>query len=144
MSYGGDPLNNPRDEFRLLIGDVDPNAPIFSDGEIDYYIDFYGSVHQGALNAVYALKAKASHCVNENVGSTSKSYSDLIKNYDELIKALESKIGLDALKNASAPIYAGGISKSDKKDKEDNSDRVDPYFTRDTTDSKDAKIEQDY
>lgn len=72
MPYGGDPANDPRDEFRLIVGDTNPLNPIFSDSEIDYYITKYGDVEQGALSGLYALKAVSAHCVTESVGSTDR------------------------------------------------------------------------
>jgi hypothetical protein len=140
MPYTGDPKNSASDRLRLYIGDTDVNNPIFSDGEVEFYLDKNNqNALEGAIDSLYALKAGAAHKVNESVGSTSKSFGSLIKNYDELIAALEIKRGEEALK-IGAPMYCGGISKGDKNSRRSNQDRVGPYFTRDMTDTLDAVI----
>lgn len=141
MPYNGDPLNSIEDRFRLVVGDTDPSNPIFSDGEIEYYLSVYLTPDQAGLKALYSLKAKASHLINENVGGTSKQYSNLIKQYDEMINALERKISQDAFLNASAPMYAGGISHADKDLNEEDTDNVEPFFKRDMHDDHESGLE---
>lgn len=138
MPYGSDPLNSIEDQFRLAVGDTDPSSPIFSDGEVEYYLSIYKTANQAGLNALFALKAKASHLVNENVGGTSKQYSNLIKQYDEMIIALQRKISMDAFLGADTPIYAGGISIADKQNNESDDDNVEPFFKRDMHDDDEA------
>lgn len=126
MPYTGDPANNPSDAVRLEIGDTNPAAPIFSDGEILYFLaqaaqDIIGA----AIGAVVTLQARYAGYVNETVGSVSVSGGDRAKGYLELLQQLRRRAATENL-----GFYAGGISLGDKAAYRSNSDRTPPFFSR--------------
>lgn len=125
MPYSGDPSTSPNDELRFILGDTDPNNPLFTDEEIQYMLDTAGSVYGAALLGCNSLIARYAGEVSRTIGSLSVSASDKMKHYITLRDTIKSGAARAALP------YAGGISKSDKLAREEDTDRVQPFFTRD-------------
>lgn len=120
-SYSGNPLDNPRDQVRFLVGDTDQSDPLFQDGEINYLLAQYpgpGGVLNATIRATEALMAKFSRMVNETVGDVRLDLSDRIKNLNLLKTALIQRIATETI----TP-YAGGISISDMITVASNPDR---------------------
>jgi hypothetical protein len=89
-TYTEDPINVPRDEVRVLIGDTDSADPLIADEVIDYALTKGSSVYAASV-AAKAIAAKFARLVTNSVGSVSESASDLYAHYKELAERLESE-----------------------------------------------------
>ena len=123
-SYSGNPLDNPKDQVRFLVGDTDITDPLLQDGEIIYLLNQYGAPLNAAIQATEALLAKFSRMVDESVGSVRISFSQRVKQMIDLRTTLIARL-------ASTDItpYAGGISISDMIQVASNTDRPRPVMT---------------
>lgn len=127
MPYGGNPATSQEDQLRLWIGDTDAASPLLSDGEVTYFIQMGGNPLAGAISACKALIARYSHLCDEKVDKVDVKWSQLVANLKSLLPTLESELN----SKLSEPMWAGGISLSDKSTRENDADRVQPAFTRD-------------
>lgn len=110
-SYSGNPLDNPRDQVRFLVGDTDQSDPLLQDGEINYLLAQYpgpAGVLNATIRACEALMAKFSRMVNESVGQVKLDLGDRIKNLNILKTAMIQRIATESIQP-----YAGAISVSD-------------------------------
>lgn len=123
-SYSGDPSLSKKDELRFLIGDVDGQDPLMSDGEINYLLL---QCNQNALLAAIKgcdlVAMKFARLADESVGQVRISYSQKYQAYLKMKDALRQRQAID-----DCMPYAGGISESDKQTRRDNEDRVVPVF----------------
>ncbi len=127
-SYGNDPITNQIDAVRYLIGDTNSNDKQLSDCEIKFNLSSSGNVLEAAICAVQSLIALYAR----DFDNKSKSMSaQVTANYREMLKTLQEKRS-----NNMAPIYSGGLTKSDKQINEKNSDVVQPIFTREIDDNR--------
>jgi hypothetical protein len=118
----------PRDQIRMLIGDVEVLDPQLSDESIAFFYTSSGDVYTSAINAALALSAKYSREANsKSVGSMSLSYQRA-QSYAALADRLQAQAYMPGL--VLAPPVVGGISKTDKALAEQDGDRVPPTFTR--------------
>ena len=131
MAYGSDPLNNPVDEVRLLVGDT-AVPELLSDAEYEYFLSISeGSVILAAVLAAEAIAAKYARQVDEVTGPLARKCSQKSKAYLDLAASLRKRKAID-----SAPIpYLGGSSISDVNARRANPDRVPPVFDLGETDS---------
>lgn len=91
-TYSNNPAGRPIDAVRLQIGDTNNSDMALSDEEVEYFLSTGGSSIRAAILAVNALIARYSPLVDTSVGQVSKSYSQRIDNYKELLKKLESEL----------------------------------------------------
>jgi hypothetical protein len=119
-----DLATSPKDQVRLMIGDVLSTEPQLQDEEIDYFITRRGSTYGAAAECCRALQAKFSRSVDQANGTYKTMYSQMAKAYGIKAAEYESKV---ASSGAALP-HAGGISIADKIQQEQNTDRVQPQF----------------
>lgn len=124
-SYTEDPLNSPRDELRLIIGDTYAADPQLSDQEIDYYLARFPSMNQAAVGAVTQLIAKYSRLADETTAELSVKWSQKAAAYRLLKTDLSDP--LNGLSGSFVP-FGGGISNTDIKTRRGNPDRFDEQF----------------
>jgi len=125
-TYSGDPSYSDLDLVRFLIGDTDTTAQQLTDEEILGAITIAGGVYPAAIMAVRQLASYYARRADKSVGDLSISYSQIAKNYRDLVGQLQTQA---ITLGGTAPPYAGGISVSDKQIDEGDSDRVAPAFT---------------
>lgn len=120
-------------KLRLLIGDTDgsPFYPLFSDIEIQFFLDSYGSVAEASkIAAISASFQLAAWNTRERTGDI-EVWNELSKQY---LKALENLIGggggggTTTIPNGLMP-YAGGISWADVNANNANLDNVRPALS---------------
>jgi hypothetical protein len=127
-SYGNDPLKNDVDAVRFSIGDTYPDDKQISDCEIKFLLSKEGNVLEASICAVQSLIALYAR----DFDNKSKSMSaQVTANYRLMLASLKEKRS-----NNLSPIYAGGLTISDKKTNEENSDVVQPMFTRELDDNR--------
>jgi hypothetical protein len=114
----------PKDQVRLLIGDVLENHPQIQDEEISFLLTVRATIYGAAAECCLALAAKFSRSVDVQAGTSKFAYSQLAKAYTTKAAYFNAK----AAAGGSALPYAGGISISDKQQQELNTDRVPPQF----------------
>lgn len=123
-SYSGDPATSNLDMVRFLIGDTDYSDQQLGDPEINAALVTCGAnVYRTAIFCVGGLIGKFSRLCSKSMGDLQISYSDVVKNYKELLRRLQAQASAQAV----AP-YAGGISVVDKQVDEEDTDRVAPAF----------------
>jgi hypothetical protein len=106
------------DRVRLEIGDLDASAPLFTDDEINAYLDDYqdnilatAAALCDALATRYAVKA------DTTIGSLSFKWSNVSDAFAKRAQALRLRAG------TTAP-FAGGTSQADKDARAADPDRV--------------------
>jgi hypothetical protein len=121
------------EKLRLLIGDTEgsPFYPLFSDIEIQFFLDSYGSVAEASkIAAISASFQLAAWNTRERTGDI-EVWNELSKQY---LKALENLIGkagsggTTTIPNGIMP-YAGGISWADVNANNANLDNVRPALS---------------
>jgi hypothetical protein len=133
FSYSGNPANSPIDELRFLLGDTDLDAFILSDEELSWIIAQNGGTASGAyvasLKRIVLMYARLK---DESVGEVSIKYSQMYRNYKDMLDREESSTAnMDV-----GSIYAGGIFVDDKIANINNHDIVRPKFTKDLGNNK--------
>ena len=126
MAYTNQPRTNPRDEVRLLVGDISTStgAELLSDVDYDYMISVTSNPFAAGSLAANSLAMRfASDGTEKSVGDL-KIKRAQAGEYRQLGKQLKLMSALQ-----SAP-YCGGISQNDKRSVEQNTDRVKPSFTK--------------
>lgn len=127
-TYSGDPTASPLDEVRFLTGDTIQTDQLAQDGEIAYAIKLvYGNTPPASGNylpAAYvadSIHARLSRYADKTVGDLSITYSQRAKNFSDLASKLRQRATL-----ATVPVYAGGMSLTEKRAQDMNLDRVQP------------------
>lgn len=139
-NYGGNPASSELDAVRLLIGDTDTTDQQLTDEEINYVRGITSSVRAAAIGCIRLLIARYARKVDKAIGDLKISYSQRLKQYQELITQVQLDI---ALNSSSAAPYAGGISISDKETVEEDTDRVEPSIKLGIHDNGDQGTEGD-
>lgn len=121
-TYSGDPTVSQKDEVRFLVGDTDESDQQLLDAEINYALT-KGGVGSATIQCILGLIGKYSRLVSKSVGDLRISYTDRVKNYQELLLRLKAEFATDGVQ-----VYAGGQSIADKQTVELNTDRVVPAF----------------
>lgn len=124
--YTGDPESSPKDEVRFLIQDTDKCDPLLQDGEINFVLKRYNYAPiNAAIRCCEILIAKFSRQVDESVGQVHVTFSQRVKQYQQLKIELQNRLTTESM-----TIYAGGVSRTDQNIIASNTDRVRPAFTR--------------
>jgi hypothetical protein len=122
-------LVEPKDQLRLMIGDVDVadvNNHLMSDEGIMFFLASEGgNVYEAAAVIAEALAMRFATTVQKSVGSMSISAQQKYEHYLELAKMLRARADL----YVNARPLVGGISKADKATQESDPDRVVPAFS---------------
>ena len=91
-TYTNNPAAVPIDNIRLLIGDTISTDPLFSNEELQWFIDDNpGSIYFAAASAADSLAGKYSRMVDKSIGRTSISYGQKAKQFATLAAKLRSK-----------------------------------------------------
>lgn len=134
MTATYDPVDTPKDEVRLEIGDTDvPANAMLEDEEIDHYLDQEGnSVLRAAARCAAAIAGKFARLVSTGVGDVRVEAQQQYEHYRQLAEDLADR----AVTNSGAAVpFLGGISIADVQARVEDTDRVDPFFTRRTGDN---------
>lgn len=141
FTYANDPTASDVAAVRFEVQDIDPNAPLFQDGEIAYSIlretgqpanlgalvlDDYG-VLSSAARCCEALSRRFAAQADEVIGDVSVKYSTMAQTY--ALRAQELRV--KAAGSSPAGPYSGGQSRSEKFGWRSDPDRVQPAFRRD-------------
>lgn len=125
FSYSGNPGQSALDAVRFNVGDTDARRPQLQDGEVLYCLEQAGGDIQAAsITACEAIIAQLSRLCDQSVGSVSKSFSQLLGNYKEVLGNLRRI----ASSSGGIPII-GGISHAANALPYHNPDYVRPQFT---------------
>ncbi len=119
MAYDNDPVNNPVDRVRLMVGDIDPFEEILSDDVYKYILATNSSNEKRtALQALRYIVAALASCVTEKAGGLFVKESEKYDHYKDLLKRATSDPSFSFL--APSQPHAGGISKQDICDNAEN------------------------
>ena len=124
-------LTSPKDQVRLIIGDVVSTDPQMQDEEIGWFISTRASVWGAAAECCYALADKFSRSVDQAAGQSKVMYSQMAKAYAARAIALDVRA---AMRGTGVP-YFGAISISDMVNQMSNEDRSPPQMTVGITDN---------
>lgn len=119
-TYSGDPASSNRDAVRFTIGDTNVNAQQLQDEEIDYNLglDTPENVLRASIRSVLNLIALVARAVSQSAGRLSKSFSDQLGHYKELLASLQDEFSTTG--DGLVSFYVGGLS-----DAEEDTDKVD-------------------
>lgn len=121
MPFTNDPICNPIDRIRLVIGDVDVDDESMTDDIYLYVLrKNEGNEQKAALESLLYLISKYAAYVTEKAGGMFIKESEKFKQYSELYKMLKSD-PTSALFGTLRG-YVGGISKKDMCDNSLNLD----------------------
>jgi len=116
---------SPKDAVRLLIGDTVSTDPQMQDEEINFYLTMRASIWGSAAECCMTLATKFSRSVDQAVGTSKISFSQMAKGYIARASMFNARA---AAMGAGLP-YAGGLSVTDMLNQLSNDDRVEPQFT---------------
>lgn len=131
FTYTGD-LNNPLEFVRFMIHDTDENAPVFLDGEIQFFIDRYDDPSQQDLMQVAALLLK--NKIRQIALGPSRERAGQIEVYGASADALKTILADidDQLVTTSTPqVLFGGVYKSQMRRNRQNPSLTDSVWERD-------------
>ena len=118
-------LGTTRDEVRLLIGDTDTTAQLFSDEEIAAVLASAGSPRAAAAELALNLSARYARKADVGSGPLSVSWSQVSKEFAELAARLRSTGG------TSVPvIVVGGSSRAQQQRMRTDTDLIQPDIRR--------------
>jgi hypothetical protein len=115
---------------RLNIGDKEPDAANqhFTDAEIQHFIDTAaGDLDTASGDAAVRLALYFGTKADQTTGRVSTSFSDRASTYWEIAQ----QFGTSAQPGELAPVYVGGLSRSEIDSSREDTDLVQPAFTRD-------------
>jgi hypothetical protein len=116
---------SPKDQVRLLIGDVVATDPQMQDEEIAFYLTQRPSIWGAAAECCLTLATKFARSVDQGVGTAKISFSQMAKGYIARAALFNARA---AAMGAGVP-YAGALSITDMLNQLNNPDRVEPQFT---------------
>lgn len=125
MAYSGDPTSSDGDKLRFLLGDTDPNYPVFTDSEVAYLLAQYPDPLVAAIAGCQSLIARYASQVDRSIGALSISAGQRVEHYTALLATLQGQQAM-----TTAIPWAGGLSVSGKDAQNSDTDRVQPAFTR--------------
>lgn len=130
-TYSGDPSMSASDRVRFEVGDTDCDNAALTDEEIAVFVDEGGDTLLAASKAAEALAAKYAIRVDESIGGTSKSYSQLSEHYTQLAVRLRRRAGASPTPVVGVAPYAGGLSDDEKSTDRIDTDLIQPTFAKD-------------
>lgn len=121
-TYSGDPASSSRDAVRFTIGDTNVNDQQLQDEEIDYNLtlDTPESVLRASIRSVIAIIALVARQVSQGAGRLSKSFSDRLGHYKDLLATLQDEFSTTG--GGLVSFYAGGLSESEEDSDKDDDD----------------------
>lgn len=127
------PVDTPKDQVRLTIGDTDVTNAMLQDEEITYYLtEEGGNVLQASARAAGAIAAKFARLVATSVGDVRVEAQQQFEHYRDMASDLSDQ----AVRHGGTAVpYAGGLTVTDVGTRRDNTELVDPFFTRTTGDN---------
>ena len=93
MPYEFDPGGSETDEVRFLVGDTNPDQPLFADDEVDYLLLTWGTPMAAAYQGALALVAKFSAKADIAVGTARKSYTAQAESMRKVAESLAIRGG---------------------------------------------------
>lgn len=118
----------PKDQVRLLVGDVKEKEPQLQDEELAVAMTLAGSnIYAQAAAAARLIAARYAREVDAVQGELRQMFSARMTRYLTMAKLWEAKLDVDP--TAAMP-SAGGISVADKNSNRDNGDATRPSFWR--------------
>lgn len=130
MSFTNDPINNPIDEIRLMVGDIDPYDELLSDQVYKYLYYQNDTKRKAAVEALKFIVNMLASCVTEKAGGLFVKDSERFEQYSKLLSRYTKDPTFSLL--APAMPYAGGISVIDM---ENNEGSLDNRLNKSTIDS---------
>lgn len=130
MSFTNDPINNPIDEIRLMVGDIDPYDELLSDQVYKYLYYQNNTKRKAAVEALKFIVNMLASCVTEKAGGLFVKDSERFEQYSKLLSRYTKDPTFSLL--APAMPYAGGISITDM---ENNEGSLDNRLNKSTIDS---------
>ncbi len=125
VTYSGDPANNSRDAVRFLIQDTSTSTGRLQDAEIDWILSKQSNVFLAAAEAARTLASRyATQPQSKTVDGLTITYGDLTERYRKLSAEFTSRASKGGL---TIPVYAGGISASDKETQASDTDWEKPW-----------------
>jgi hypothetical protein len=129
FSYSGNPQNSPIDELRFRLSDTNGDDFFLSDEELDYMLFLAeGNVRKAYVNGLRQLVMKTAGLRDESVGEVSIKYSQMFRQYRQL---LQDEIASTAGFALDGGVFAGGIFTHDKQNNKNRIDTVKPKFEKD-------------
>jgi len=103
FSYSGDPATSDIDRLRFLIMDVDENKPLFSDEELQYLLDTYGT-NEDMLEYQLFMQAatKFAYGIKRSLGPQSEDPTSRLNFFKARAEELKAKL---QVKGLSLPKY---------------------------------------
>lgn len=126
FTYSGDPSTSTRNEVRFLINDTNANDVLFSDEELDYLIDEWGSnvyeISRACCETLVSRFSRLADSTSKSVGdiSLSESYTAKSQQYQDLAKSFFNR----RLRKAPPTLFANAESLKSTNDRE-----IDDYNT---------------
>ena len=113
MAYTGNPSGSATDCVRLEVGDTDPDFPILSDDDYNYFLTKNsGNKRRASLDAAKAILFNLTRYSMERVDVLEIRGSDFFKQYKEALLLFINNPNYSIATNSAMP-YAGGISRTD-------------------------------
>lgn len=117
-NYSGDPSASDKDAVRWLVGDIDANDPLLTDGAILFLLDNASTTYGAAADAAEEIAAQFAREVSHSADGVQIGTNELQEKYLLLARRLRargSKLGVP---------YVGGISIADKRGVAAETDRA--------------------
>ena len=107
------PIITDLDKIRVEIGDTDPNFPILSSDELQYFLDKNsGSISRASLDAAKTILFKLAQESDETVGLFQIKGRAAAESYRQALELYIKNVSLNPL-YSNAGAYAAGISVAD-------------------------------
>lgn len=132
-SYSGDPSTSELDRNRFMIGDTNEADPLFTDEELQFLIDTYGSNHNRLMYEIYSrLVIKyAKLGMKRTLGPQSEDTTARLNLFkallDEYKKKLAAGSGLSLSKSSYPTIFYKGMQSNPPWPNPDYKKRRWPY-----------------
>jgi hypothetical protein len=124
------PITTDRDILRLEISDTDATTPLFTDDQLDVFLDRHpGKPLAAAADAAQVLAMRfarqATLTLTSGSDTVKRDYSKMADTYNQLAATLRARATA-----ASGSPWHGGSSRSRKDSLAAEADRVQPKFRR--------------
>lgn len=108
MPYTGNPEASPIDMIRFIIGDTDPDNPLFTDEELWYMYNHYGDNENMLMYQVYMAAATryAKDGIKRSLGPQSEDPTARLNYFKDRAKYYEGLVAISGLRVTPANGYA--------------------------------------